>query len=214
LSTLIPPICFVRCDRLNFMRNRFLIIFLLITAIIFLQFILLLFYFGPISREGKTSFDNSTTLSSISEGKKYRIAILIPFLGSHLPSWFDGFASSLRHSRKSVDWFIFISESSKRDVPENVKLIQLSSQDFYRRIARIGSGDIENITGFSSASAIEMLLERSMYLLVEFKPCLATIFSVNILAHYTSVSSRLFRRNSSLTTLIGATQTWTQYSEG
>jgi hypothetical protein len=105
------------------------------------------------------------------------VAVLIPYLGDSLPPWFDAFAFSVMASAPNYDWFIFCADAKLRNAPPNVKMIPMSRADYYLRIAALDRApplQYSNRTVF--AQAIGDLVAKKRYVMVELKPCLATLF--------------------------------------
>ena len=73
-----------------------------------------------------------------------RVACLIPYIGSALPSWFDTFVSSAYHSADLFDLLIFVTKAHVRHVPWNVKMIHMDESELHRRIVRL---DVHPHTG-------------------------------------------------------------------
>jgi hypothetical protein len=106
-----------------------------------------------------------------------RVACIIPYIGSSLPVWFDAFAFSALSSSPMFDYLIFVTEVPTRELPSNVKIIRISSTNFYERIARLDQSDISEYTFRQNMLSVEMLMTLFPYALVEFKPCLGVLFS-------------------------------------
>ena len=73
-----------------------------------------------------------------------RVACLIPYIGSALPSWFDTFVSTAYSSADLFDFLIFVTKAPLRNVPSNVKMIHMEESELYRRIVRL---DVHPHTG-------------------------------------------------------------------
>ena len=106
-----------------------------------------------------------------------KVACIIPYIGSSLPVWFDAFAFSALSSSPMFDYLIFVTEVPNRELPSNVKIIQISSDDFYGRIARLDQTNASEVTYRQNMLSTQMLMKLFPYALVEFKPCLGVIFS-------------------------------------
>ena len=109
--------------------------------------------------------------------KQNRVAVLIPYLGASLPPWFDAFAFSAMASMQTYDWFIFVADAHLRNTPRNVKLIPMDRDDYYHRIAQL---DLTPPTEYANrtvfADAVGKAVTKKRYIMVELKPCLATMF--------------------------------------
>jgi hypothetical protein len=111
-------------------------------------------------------------------GGTQKVAVLIPYLGEALPSWFDLFALTAQKSQDIFDWYILVTEAQTRKTPINVKLIQISRDLLYKRLSLLDP-DWLNSTTTSSNLLMDMfraLIDKHPYVLVEFKPCLGFIF--------------------------------------
>lgn len=108
-----------------------------------------------------------------------RVACIIPYIGESLPVWFDAFAFSAQFSAPLFDFLILVTEDLQREVPANVKIIRVSSDDLSERIARLNRVEfsIESISFIESKHSISKLIEFFPYVLVEFKPCLGVLFA-------------------------------------
>ena len=73
-----------------------------------------------------------------------RVACLIPYIGSALPSWFDTFVSTAYSSADLFDFLIFVTKAPIRHVPPNVKMIHMDESELHRRIVRL---DVHPHTG-------------------------------------------------------------------
>lgn len=110
-----------------------------------------------------------------------RIAIVIPYIGSELPSWFPIFAASCKKSISIADWLIFTAgntriPTSKHDInhwlPINIKFIELGISKLSQLHARLV--DIEDRE--EATVLFEESLNNKPYGLVEFKPAIGHIF--------------------------------------
>jgi hypothetical protein len=102
----------------------------------------------------------------------HRVAIMVVYVGVSLPAWFRAFALSVEGSGDLVKWMIFVTEAlSIADTFENIEIIRISRQELYARLTRL-----DPFPG--AARMMEGLITHAPYSLVEFKPCLATIFEV------------------------------------
>ena len=104
-----------------------------------------------------------------------RVAVLVPYIGHSLPSWFDTFALTAQASSDLFDWLIFITEVPTREMPSNVILIKITLDDFYSKFSLI-ENDIPEKNHMSMKEGIRVLIEKQPYTLVEFKPCLGVLF--------------------------------------
>lgn len=115
-----------------------------------------------------------------------RVACIVIYEGPTLPSWFDSFAFTAQFTSSLVDWYIFVTDLPRHDFPPNVKIVRITNDDLYARIARAltamdtddgpnhlrGGTDIE----FDLKYSLQVLLEDQPYMLVELKPVLGVIF--------------------------------------
>ena len=106
-----------------------------------------------------------------------RVAVIIPYIGGHLPSWFDMFALSAKASAKMFDWLLFITDAPYRAAPDNVKLIRLSLDEFVWRFAEIDDEFSSSVEGKAKlAQYFRQLVTTHPYTLVELKPALGFLF--------------------------------------
>lgn len=171
--------------------NTFLQLLALIVLICTIQFVMLLLWYPHIDtpvNDKVTKFTSSTlrevrklirrrpeedTVDEIALNN--RVAVLVPYLGDKLPAWFDAFMLTASSSADLFDWFIFISDAPLIPTPPNVKLIQISNEIMYNRLARLDTKRYVNDAEFMTL-AIQRLIEHHPYVLVEFKPCLGFLF--------------------------------------
>eukprot|EP01041_Mallomonas_annulata_P010400 gene10400-21685_t len=107
--------------------------------------------------------------------RQNRVAILVPYMGDHLPTWFDAFMFSTLSSYYLIDWFIFLTDAPLRPTPPNIKLIKLSRSELYTILSKVDSnGNIRS--RMNGSMAMELLVENLPYILVELKPCLGYLF--------------------------------------
>lgn len=107
-----------------------------------------------------------------------KIAILLPYLGKSLPSWFDLFAFSAFASSSLVDWYVFITEAPDRATPSNVHLIRVSRTQMFQRLARLDQAYINRTTGREKLeSFFRYIIDVHPYILVEIKPALGFLFA-------------------------------------
>ena len=107
----------------------------------------------------------------------HRIAMMVIYVGNSLPSWFRTFLLSVEGSGDIIKWLIFVTEALQLDDRfENIEIIQITRQELYERLTRLDP--------FSGAiKLMDNLITHAPYSLVEFKPCLATIFEVLVFLH-------------------------------
>lgn len=115
----------------------------------------------------------NTSINNVS----IRVACIIPYTGASLPVWFDAFAFSAQHSAPLFDFFIFVTEDHHREVPPNVKMIKISSQNIGERIVHLSKYKFSEESFNKSKNSVNKLLELFPYVLVEFKPCLGILFA-------------------------------------
>jgi hypothetical protein len=135
---------------------------------------------GNVTKLSSASLRNPTPYPSaqgFEGGFSTRVACIIPYIGPSLPVWFDAFAFSALSSSPMFDYLIFVTEVPRRELPSNVKIIRISSSNFYERIARLDQSDVSEYTFQQNMLSAEMLMTLFPYALVEFKPCLGVIFS-------------------------------------
>ncbi len=109
--------------------------------------------------------------------KKYQVAVMVIYVGNSLPGWFRSFSLSVESSGDLIKWLIFVTEANAlANDFENIQIIRITRQELYQRLARLDSS--------ATVPMIQNLIEQAPYSLVEFKPCLATIFEVSLLRHY------------------------------
>ena len=112
--------------------------------------------------------------------KNRKVAVLIPYTGSALPSWFRSFMFTAQLSSDIFDWYIFVTEPKVIATPSNVHIVYISESDFFSRIIRMDpkatiDGNVSlNFWRDKFAETVKIF----SYLLVEFKPCLGFIFQV------------------------------------
>ena len=136
----------------------------------------------------------------------HRIAMVIPYVGRRLPSWFRLFASSCAASAPLVDYLLFLSDAAalpadfdvnaSRDgrgtgapwCPPNVKLLPVGLDELARLHARMapeadGGGDAAAHAGGAlgarrarAVSLVKAALEHNSRYLVEFKPAIGHVF--------------------------------------
>ena len=141
---------------------------------------------GHVTKFSSASPRNPTSYHSdqgFKDELRARVACIIPYIGSSLPVWFDAFAFSALSSSPMFDYLIFVTEVPRRELPSNVKIIQISSRNFYERIARLDQSDISEKTFQQNMLSAEMLMTLFPYALVEFKPCLGVIFSDHLTSY-------------------------------
>lgn len=115
---------------------------------------------------------NGRTMKDLST----RVAIIVPYLGSTLPAWFDSFLFTAQFSSAIYDWLIFINEVPLKPLPSNVKMIRMASYEYYERLAKLDENPPSDIAD-QLPKHIKYVLERQPYILVEFKPCLGFLFA-------------------------------------
>jgi hypothetical protein len=104
---------------------------------------------------------------------KNKVAIMVIYVGNSLPAWFRTFSLSVEVAvNPLLHWIIFVTEAYEMDDTfDNIKIIRITRHELYKRLTRLDE--------FSNAIMyMKNLIEHAPYSLVEFKPCLATIFEV------------------------------------
>ena len=106
-----------------------------------------------------------------------KVAVLIPYIGDALPSWFEMFAISAQKSHAMFDWYIFVTEAQVYKTSPNVKIVHISNEQFHYRLSLLDSTVSNSSTEYDMAKLFGRLIEKHPYILVEFKPCLGFLFS-------------------------------------
>jgi hypothetical protein len=140
-------------------------------------------------KENVSSIHEPATIGSIptqNEGARIyekqgsRVAVLIPYIGSALPSWFSTYIFSAEFSSDLFDYFIIMIDDLPIDLPSNVKIIKMSESELLDRVLRMDNKAFAN--GEKQFNDWKHLLEdvfhKFPYMLVEFKPCLGYLFQV------------------------------------
>ena len=107
---------------------------------------------------------------------KPNVAIIILYLGSQLPVWFDAFVFSTRSSLNLIDWYIFVTDDFVRIVPSNIKIIKLTRENVFIRVKRhvnippklYSYGKFEDLMNFQ--------INNASFSILEFKPMYADLF--------------------------------------
>ena len=116
--------------------------------------------------------DGGIHVVNVPRKPSHRVAMMVIYVGNALPSWFRTFALSVEGSGDLVKWLIFVTEATAlADNFENIDIIHVSRRELYQRLTRL---DPEQ----STVELMDNLVTQAPYSLVEFKPCLATIFEV------------------------------------
>lgn len=142
-------------------------------------------YHSAVSQEDVNIFYKSKPSIAIMNKSNYKVAVIIPYVGKSLPSWFDTYAWSTQFSDTKFDHFIFMTELVDIIVPPNIQIIQILEDNLLDRILKLDSVTSDN----SERSLIEWkkILQEVFtsfpYMLVEFKPCLGFLFQVLILGY-------------------------------
>lgn len=106
-----------------------------------------------------------------------RVAVIIPYVGTILPSWFRSFLFTAQLSSHYCDWFIFVTSVINISTPFNVHLIYIDEEELANRIVQMDLSFQSQDSQFWSKKFIE-LLHLFPYMLVEYKPALGWIFEV------------------------------------
>ena len=120
---------------------------------------------------------SSPPIAPISNPNK--VAIMVIYVGNSLPTWFRTFSLSVEIAvNPLLHWIIFVTEAYEIDDSfQNIKIIRITRDDLYKRLTRLDE--------FSDAiTYMKNLIEHAPYSLVEFKPCLATVFQVQYATLY------------------------------
>lgn len=116
--------------------------------------------------------------NSVHDLSPAKIAVVLPYLGKTLPSWFDLFALSAMGSSSLVDWYIFITEAPRRVVPSNVHLVRVTRQEMFQRLSRLDSSYGNTSEGRQNLQTyFQYIIDVHPYILVEMKPALGFLFS-------------------------------------
>ena len=76
-----------------------------------------------------------------------KVAILVPYMGTSLPAWFDTFLFTAQFSSQHYEWLIFVDKAPLKPLPKNVKLIRLTPQEFYRRLSTLDDNPPPELVG-------------------------------------------------------------------
>ena len=118
-----------------------------------------------------------------------KVAIIVPYVGDSLPSWFDAFCMTAAASSSLYDWIILVTDAPLRHTPPNVKLVKMSKDDIYKRIARLDDSILLDVMEDSKqkdrvdVSLVRKLFTLQPYMMVELKPCFGFLFK-DILTPY------------------------------
>jgi hypothetical protein len=73
-----------------------------------------------------------------------RVGIIVVYVGTSLPAWFDAFAQTAAYSDGPnpdndviFEWLLFVTKIPPRHTPKNVKIIQLSDDDLFAHFAKL-----------------------------------------------------------------------------
>jgi len=102
----------------------------------------------------------------------YRVAVIVVYMGSALPSWFDTFAHTAQSSSSLYDWYIFVTDADIKSTPPNVFMIKITDDDLASRLCKLDKNCDDRDKGI-----ILKLMRINSYMLVEFKACLGYLFS-------------------------------------
>jgi hypothetical protein len=108
-----------------------------------------------------------------------RVAVIIPYVGSTLPSWFRSFLFTAQFSSEYFDWFIFVTSVKNISTPSNVFLIYIDEKEIADRIVRMDPSRETSEYVIWSNKFLD-LLHLFPYMLVEYKPALGWIFEVSV----------------------------------
>ena len=89
-----------------------------------------------VSPSSSSSFSTSSS-SLFPADARTRVAVVVPYVGEGLPAWFDAFLFSAQSAASLFDWLIIVTEAPIRETPSNVKMIHLSRDDLYSRLASL-----------------------------------------------------------------------------
>lgn len=156
------------------------IVLLLSTPFVFHFF----FHFAHQNVSIDLSNSNSLQLSDHSSDHRHskihssRVAVIIPYVGTSLPSWFRAFLFTAQLSSQYFDWYIFVTSVKNISTPMNVHLVYIDELDLANRIIRMDPTSETQDPVLWSNKFLE-LLRLFPYMLVEYKPALGWIFEVN-----------------------------------
>lgn len=130
--------------------------------------------------------DDVGSLSLMPTEPPYRVAVIVVYIGSSLPVWFDAFAQTAAISGATFDWLLFVTKIPSRQTPSNVKIIKLSEHALFSQFAKLVRSQTlpPPYEGHNKAGVMQQLLTSKSYLMVEFKPAFGFIFS-DFLTSYT-----------------------------
>lgn len=133
----------------------------------------------PASRElwNSKTVDPPSPPATSKRDTSMRVACIIPYIGESLPVWFDAFAFSAQFAAPLFDFLILVTEDLQREVPANVKVIRISTDDLTERIASLSEVELSRESFIESKHSISKLIDFFPYVLVEFKPCLGVLFA-------------------------------------
>jgi hypothetical protein len=155
-------------------NNRFLpIITLVIGLVLFLSY----FHLSIPPKEPLPTPAQPSPLALHHPRQTSRVAVIIPYVGSTLPSWFRSFLFTAQLSSDYFDWFIFVTTVMNISTPSNVYLIYVSEDEIADRIVRMDPLPLETEYQLWSSKFLD-LLHLFPYMLVEYKPALGWIFEV------------------------------------
>ncbi|CAM9662889.1 unnamed protein product, partial [Choristocarpus tenellus] len=156
---------------------------------------------SPLLR-GKRSHARLNSVGVVEEDyEEMRLAVVIPYIGSSLPAWFDTFAELAMASSDLVDWIVFCTEElADISTPPNVRMVPMSLKNMAWKLAGIVypadaderpqefpadffNSSVEDTFGITpkvdrslSGLFIEKLLKKNGYFLIDFKPTLGWVF--------------------------------------
>lgn len=131
------------------------------------------------SSEKRVLQENATPAgSALGRHPRYRVALVVPWLGTEFPSWFPYFVESCRASEYLVDVLIFHESARLPDkaVP-NVRFINVGDHGlgviFGTALARLAGQ--ENST-FAIVRAMQAIFKSYQYIVTEYKPSFGAVF--------------------------------------
>lgn len=128
---------------------------------------------------GSNNIGVSATTHEINEKESpVRVAVIVIYVGSSLPVWFDAFAHTAAQSHSHFEWLLFTTRISIKVLPRNVKIIQLTDEQLFTHFAKLVEGPFPSpFENYNPVKVIQQLLTTKSYSMVEFKPTLGHLFS-------------------------------------
>ena len=109
----------------------------------------------------------------------YRLALVVPWLGSEFPTWFPYFAESCRVSDYLADILIF-HENAKLPAshPPNMRFIDMGAHGlgviFGAALARLGG---QEQSTYAIVHLMQTIFHNYKYIVTEYKPAYGAVFA-------------------------------------